>query len=239
MGKLTRMKYRSTLNWENKILHSCKREVFTMSVANLKRNFQLSMLLPGLTAGLINAIIIISVELSFAALIFSGDLRQFLPRGIGILLLGSFITITFISLTSSLVGMVGVPQDTPAALMALVAAGIATTLKGQDSETIYSTVIGAVILASLLTAVIFIVLGWFKASAFVSRQRRQCLTFISSAGRNTPIAALLMTMSTRSNCLRNSAKASATLAASLTSACVARARRPNWRMALHTASASS
>jgi len=138
-----------------------------MSIANLKRNFRPSVLLPGLTAGLINAIIMISVELSFAALIFSGDLQQFLPRGIGILLLGTSIISIFVSLTSSLVGMVGVPQDTPAALMALVAAGIAVTLKGQNPEAIYSTAVGAIIFSSLLTAVLFIVLGWFKASAFV------------------------------------------------------------------------
>lgn len=138
-----------------------------MGNANLKGNLRLSTLLPGITAGLINAIILVSIQLSFAALIFSGDLSQFLPRGIGILLLGSFIIITFVSLTSSLVGMVGVPQDTPAALMALVAAGIAATLKGQDPEVIYSTAVGAIILASLLTAVIFVLLGWFKASAFV------------------------------------------------------------------------
>jgi sulfate permease, SulP family len=138
-----------------------------MNIASLKRSFQPSMLLPGLTAGLINAIIEISVELSFAALIFSGDLQQFLPRGIGILLLGSCIISIVVSLTSSLVGMIGVPQDTPAALMALVAAGIAVTLKGRNPEMIYSTAVGAIIFSSLLTAILFIVLGWFKASAFV------------------------------------------------------------------------
>lgn len=138
-----------------------------MNIANFGKNFQPSVLLPALTAGLINAIIIISMELSFAALIFSGDMRQFLPRGIGIVLLGSFIVGIVIALTSSLVGMVGVPQDTPAALMGLVATGIAATLKGRDPEVIYSTAVGAIMLGSLLTAVIFIVLGWFKASTFV------------------------------------------------------------------------
>jgi len=138
-----------------------------MNFSNLRKGFRPSVLLPGITAGLINAIILVSVQLSFAALIFSGDLSQFLPRGIGILLLGSFIIITFVSLTSSLVGMVGVPQDTPAALMALVTAGVAATLKGQEPEVVYSTAVGAIIFSSLLTAVIFITLGWFKASAFV------------------------------------------------------------------------
>jgi SulP family sulfate permease len=138
-----------------------------MNASDLKKSFQLSTLLPILSAGSINAVIMISVELSFAALIFSGDLQQFLPRGIGIMLLGAACISIIISLTSSLVGMVGVPQDTPAALMALVAAGIAATLKGQDPEVIYSTAVGAIMFTSLLTAIIFILLGWFKASSFV------------------------------------------------------------------------
>jgi SulP family sulfate permease len=138
-----------------------------MNAADLRRNFHPAILFPSLTAGLINAIIMISVEISLAALIFSGDLQQFLPRGIGIMLLGTFIISIFVALTSSLAGMVGVPQDTPAALMALVAAGIAATLKGQNPEAIYSTTIGAIMFSSLLTALLFIALGWFKASSFV------------------------------------------------------------------------
>jgi len=138
-----------------------------MNTADLRKSFHPSVLFPSLTAGLINAVIMISVEISFAALIFSGDLQQFLPRGIGIMLLGTLVISIVVSLTSSLVGMVGVPQDTPAALIALVAAGIALTLKGQNPEAIYSTTIGAIMLSSFLTAIFFIALGWFKASSFV------------------------------------------------------------------------
>lgn len=138
-----------------------------MNFESVKRNFHPSVLLPSFTAGLINAIIMISIEISFAALIFSGDLEHFIPRGIGILLLGTSIVCIIIALLSSLPSMISVPQDTPAAFMALVGAGIAATLKGQDPELIYSTVVGAIIFASLLTAALFLTLGWFKASAFV------------------------------------------------------------------------
>lgn len=137
-----------------------------MNAANFRKNLQPSVLLPSLTAGLINAVIIISVEISLAALIFSGDLSQFLPRGIGIMLLGTVIVTVIIALTSSLVNMVGVPQDTPAALMALMCAGVAAILKGQDPEAIYSTAVGAIMLGSLLTGLLFIILGWFKLSGF-------------------------------------------------------------------------
>jgi len=138
-----------------------------MNGSEFRKNFQPSVLLPSLTAGLINAIIMISVEISFAALIFSGDLQQFLPRGIGIMLFGTCIISIIVSLTSSLVGMISLPQDTPAALIALAGAAIALTMQGQNPETIYSTVIGAIIFSSFLTALLFIALGWFKASSFV------------------------------------------------------------------------
>jgi sulfate permease, SulP family len=137
-----------------------------MNTAEFRRNFQTSVLLPSLIAGLINTVIITSMEISLAALIFSGDLSQFLPRGIGIMLLGTVIMTITIALTSSLVNMIGVPQDTPAALLALMAAAVAATLQGQDSETIYSTVVGAIMFGSLLTGVLFIILGRFKLSSF-------------------------------------------------------------------------
>ena len=137
-----------------------------MNAANFRNNFRPSVLLPSLSAGLINAIIIISVEISLAALIFSGDLSPFLPRGIGMMLIGTVIVTIFIALTSSLVNMIGVPQDTPSALMALMCAGVAATLKGQSPEAIYSTAVGAIMLGSLVTGVLFIILGYFKLSGF-------------------------------------------------------------------------
>lgn len=138
-----------------------------MDTANFKKTFQLSALLPVLSAGVINAVILLSVQMSFAALVFSGDLQPFLPRGIGIFLLGTFLISIIVALTSSLPGMVGVPQDTPAAFMGLVAGGIAASLSGRDPEVVYSTVIGALMVGSLLTALVFFALGWFKASSFV------------------------------------------------------------------------
>jgi len=49
-----------------------------MIFIELKREFKPNILLPSLTTGLIAAIVTISMEISLAALIFSGDLREFL-----------------------------------------------------------------------------------------------------------------------------------------------------------------
>jgi len=57
-----------------------------MNFTGFKDEFQPRILLPSLTAGLIAAVITISLEISLAALIFSGDLTPFLAGGIGLML---------------------------------------------------------------------------------------------------------------------------------------------------------
>jgi SulP family sulfate permease len=138
-----------------------------MNLRDLKNEFKPDLLLPSITAGLIASIITISLEISLAALIFSGDLGQFLAGGIGLMLFGAFVMGIAISLTTSLPGIVGLPQDTPAVIMGLVAASISVSMRGQEPAAVYSTIVAAISLTSVLTAVFFLFLGWFKASGFV------------------------------------------------------------------------
>lgn len=138
-----------------------------MNIKDLKSELQAKILLPSMTAGIIAAMITISIEISLAALIFSGDLSIFLAGGIGLMLFGAFVIGITVALTTSLPGMVGLPQDTPAVIFALIAASIAASMRGADPQTIYATVIAAISLTSLLTAAFFLLLGWFKASGFV------------------------------------------------------------------------
>lgn len=138
-----------------------------MNLSDLKREFQPKILLPSITAGLIAAIITISLEISLAALIFSRDLSRFLAGGIGVMLFGAFAMGIAIALTTSLPGMIGFPQDTPAAILALAATSIAVSMRGSAPEAVYATVVAAISLTSIVTAVFFLLLGWFKASGFV------------------------------------------------------------------------
>lgn len=139
-----------------------------MSVVSvLKSEFQPRRLLPSITAGLIIGAIEISFELSLAALIFSGDLSRFLARGIGLLLFGGLVMGVVMALTTTLPGLIALPQDTPAAIMALVAAGIAAAMKLANPDALYATVLAAIGLSSLLMALCFLLLGGFKASGFV------------------------------------------------------------------------
>ena len=122
--------------------------------------FHPSRLLPSLTAGLVAGIITVMVEISFAALIFSGDLSGFVSSGIGLMLFGAVVIGVVVALTSSHPGIVAAPKDIPAAILALVAAAVASSMAATSTpEEIFSTVVVAIALTSLLTGIFFMALG--------------------------------------------------------------------------------
>ncbi len=125
-------------------------------------------LLPVLTAGLVVGLLEIALATSFATLIFSGELSNYVPQGIGLALMGAVVSCTILAIFSSLPGTVGGNQEVPAALMAVVVAAIVTTMPtGASGEEIYVTAVAAVALTTLLTAVFFLILGVFKLGALV------------------------------------------------------------------------
>ncbi len=132
----------------------------------LKKELQPNRLVPGLTAGFIAAIVTISIEIPLAALIWSGPLREYRAGGIGLMLFGSFVVGIVVALTSSIPGVISIPQDTPAAILALIAAGIAAAMQ-TAGQALYVTVVAAISTTSLIMALGFILLGWFRASGFV------------------------------------------------------------------------
>lgn len=140
-----------------------------ISLENIRQSLHPRKLFTSLTAGLVIGIILISFEISLAVLIYSGPLASFVSRGIGFMLFGTFITLLFAGLISSLPGTLIIPQDTTAAILALIAGGIAAQMAEEHalSETIFITVVTGIILTSLLAGVAFFLLGSFKLSGFV------------------------------------------------------------------------
>jgi len=125
-------------------------------------------LVRGVTAGLVVGVIILTVAISLAALIFSGELAPFLSRGIGLFLFSALVMSVAVSVLSSLPGVTIVPQDSPGALIAVGAAGIASAMAGAETpERIYFTVVAAIILSSLATGLIFYLIGQFKLGNLV------------------------------------------------------------------------
>lgn len=139
-----------------------------MRVREFFDDFQPKKLLPGLMAGMIVGISVVSLEISLAALIFSGVLAPFVARGIGFILFGAFAVLSIGAITSSIPGTMNVPQDTPAAILALVAAGIASTMAATATlEATFTTVVVAIMLTTLAAGILFLIFGRFKLSGFV------------------------------------------------------------------------
>ncbi len=125
-------------------------------------------LLPSITTGLIIGILIINSQISYGALIFSGDLSQHVSRGIGFTLFGAFIIGFFLALKGTMPCTIARPQDSPAAILAISATVITAQLPVSDErDTAFITVVSLIILTSLLTGLFFWLVGRFKLGNFV------------------------------------------------------------------------
>jgi SulP family sulfate permease len=132
-------------------------------MSQLIRELSPGRLLPSLAAGLVTAIIQITVATAFAVLVFSGDLSDYVPVGVGYMLFAAVIIATLMGLFSSFPGLVAGLQDSAVAILALVSAAIVQSMPASATpQETFATVVAAVALASLLTGVAFLILGYFK-----------------------------------------------------------------------------
>lgn len=116
-----------------------------------------------IAAGIIIGVLYVFIQVSFAALIFSGELSQFLPYGVGLLLAGAVVMGIITVFTSKLSTAIAGPQDSPVAILAVVAAAIVAALPASvSSEQVYFTVVAAIMVATILTAFTFLLLGKFN-----------------------------------------------------------------------------
>jgi sulfate permease, SulP family len=133
----------------------------------IREEIQPKFMVSSILAGVIIGILTIIVEISFAALIFSGDLSPFIGRGIGLMLFGAFSIGLVVALTSSFPGTVARPHEIPAAILALAVGSIAGSLQSSGNEEMFLTVLAAVVFTSLLTGIFFLVLGYFKLGSLI------------------------------------------------------------------------
>lgn len=136
-------------------------------VDEIKRELSPKLLPSSLMVGLLAGVMALGTEISLAAYIFSGDLSQFLAGGIGVMLFGALVFGVVVALITSVPGVIAVPQDTPAAILALMAGGIALSMKSAPSQAVFATVLVAIAVTSLIMATILLIMGRFKAGGFV------------------------------------------------------------------------
>jgi SulP family sulfate permease len=120
-------------------------------------------LLPSLAAGLVTGILEVTEVTAFAALIFSGYLAAYIPRGIGLMLMGAIVVVSLTALFCSLPGIVAGLQDNVVAILALVSAAIVNQMPvSATHQEEFTTVVVAIALSSLLTGALFLSLGQFR-----------------------------------------------------------------------------
>ena len=112
-----------------------------------------------LATGLVLAMVNTLLSIALVSLIFSGDLRQVLPVGIGIALVGSAAVAIVIALGSSFPGTYAGIQDASAAILSLSAAAVVTAVTGPDQV---ETVLAMIAVTSLATGFTFLALGYFR-----------------------------------------------------------------------------
>jgi sulfate permease, SulP family len=124
-----------------------------------------SILLPALCIGFILGLLIIIVGLSFAAMIFSGEMSHLAIRGAGLTLTGTFLACAATALTSSFRSVISVPQDAPVAIFSGAAALMAATMHA-GTEDVFITVVAALMLSTILTAIFLFLIARFRLVHF-------------------------------------------------------------------------
>jgi len=98
---------------------------------------------------------------AFTALIYSGELSSQIPRALGFIIVGDAVLCAIATWLSSNPGAIAVEQDTPGAMLGVIAVGIITTLSGSISRQ-FATVTMVIVTTSLLTGLLLLLLGIFK-----------------------------------------------------------------------------
>jgi SulP family sulfate permease len=136
--------------------------------SEIRAEFRSARLVPSLTAGLVIGVVELIVSISFAALIFAGELSNFVVNGIGFALIGAILTGVLTALLSSIPGTIAGIQDAPAAILAVMAVSIVASIPGEASgfET-FSTVTITIALTTIICGLFFLGLGFFNLGGLV------------------------------------------------------------------------
>ena len=137
-------------------------------ISEIAQDIRSARLLPGFTSGLVVGVIEVIIAISFAALIFAGELPSFVPSGIGLALIGAIITGLAVALLTTLPGTVSGIQDAPAAIMAAMSAAIVASMPvGATGLETFITVVAAIALTTILCGLFLLGMGYFNLGGLV------------------------------------------------------------------------
>jgi len=119
-------------------------------------------LIPAIVAGLVSGLLTIVVSISFAAIVFRGDLVMFLPQGIGIVLFTTMIVCGVLSITSRFIGAMSSTQDAGIVVVALGAAHIAEKANDPTAPSTFITILMFIAISTFVTGLFLFVIGRFQ-----------------------------------------------------------------------------
>lgn len=134
-----------------------------MSTSN---NSLIQQIITGASAGVVIGVTEVIFAISLGALIFAGQ-TSYVANGIGLILLGGIPPLLLISLFSSFKGSLSMPQDAPAAILAVMATGILKSISAVPAREKFITVVAVIVITTLLTGLFLILMGQFKLGSLV------------------------------------------------------------------------
>ncbi len=133
----------------------------------LKQDLQPRRLLTIVPISIVIGAIYLLQVISLSVLVYSGDLAPYAGLGIGIGIFGGIITQFIVLLTDSTGGITAGPQDSPTAILSVVAASISAGMIAASQEARLATVLMTVMLTTSFTGILFLLVGWFNLSRFI------------------------------------------------------------------------
>ncbi len=137
-------------------------------MSHLRQLLQLNYLLPILTLGIVHGILSVISQMSLAIMIFSGPASHYLSHGIGLILFGGMVVGLVTTLLSSFSGTVALSQENPAAVASIMAVHLGVIMATHATpEEIFLTIVVTIGLSSILTGILFVMLGHFNLGILV------------------------------------------------------------------------
>lgn len=125
------------------------------------RDIDATTVVSAIVAGIVLAATNIIIDISIAALVFSGPLTPFVGAGIGYFLFGTLAVGLVVASTSAFPHAIAVAQDTPAVILAVAVAAVASALPA-GTRAMLPTVVATMMATTLTAAVLFLLLGVFR-----------------------------------------------------------------------------
>ncbi|MFC1681480.1 SulP family inorganic anion transporter [Pseudomonadota bacterium] len=117
-----------------------------------------------ISGAIVSTIIVVTFAVSFAGLIFAGDLSDYLPVGIGLGLVSTVVLAVSGAVGGSFAGIMASPQDKPAAIIGVAVAPIAGLVAASE---VLPTVVGFIAVTSVVFGIALFIGGYFRLGGLV------------------------------------------------------------------------